>query len=711
MVFPVYGIHFSHSPLHAALHQSKLRLMANRNGNARTRRSVAKADRRKSKALGNDKVEREFADNLPDQMPAWELFASTLLQYHALQRRIDGLPPRDFAGLVIDDAEVDRLLASLPGLDGPVRGQVASVVKQSEPQLDATRRRLHAEASGAVSGPFFSIAETAGVTGVALEVFAVLVSIELSPQKQRLLAYLQDNVSANRPWLSTLSEFFPDSPDSQSGSSAVANDSALSTAELISVEDTSPWGTRSVRLAERVVWAITGDHSPDPALPKNRQTLPATGSARGDHRLTVVAGADRQSRLNLTIQQTSGEKFLVVEEPKDDSTWRAVIREATVSSSAVIVESDGELRADTAYWLDRADHLPFAISSREEQPLERMPQVRPWREFHVPDGTATEADWQAALGTGPGLGHRLNRDQLRLVAKASAADGSGVDAAVRRLASGHLDRLALQVRPSRDWDDLVLPGRETTQLKELTERYRHGPTVYGEWGFKAVPSAGIVALFAGVSGTGKTLAAEVIAADLGLDVYKIDLSTVVSKYIGETEKNLEHIFDAAAAGNMVLFFDEADALFGKRSDVSDAHDRYANIEVAYLLQRLETYDGLVILATNLQGNIDQAFLRRIHVSVDFPMPSEQERLRIWRLSFPAKAPLESIDFEFLSKQFRISGGNIRNVVLTAAFLAAAAQSVITMTHVVSALQRELEKLGRLITPEEFGKYHSELTDS
>lgn len=687
--------------------------MATRHGMARTRRSksnagkgaVVKASARKRKADISDAAE----------VPAWERFAGFVLQYHALQRRIDGVPPRDFAGLVIDDAEVDRLLSSLPGLDGPVKGRVVPILKKLEHQLEAIRKVLHTEAVEQIDQPFYRIADSAGVAGPALETFAILASIEISPQKQRLLSYLQDNVSANRPWLSTLDDLLPSQTEHIAGSSTAASDSPLSTAELISVDDTGPWGTRSVRLNERVVWAIKGDTSPDTALPKNRVTLEAPDPKSGENRLSVVAGADRQSRLNLALEQTEGERFLVVQEPKDDATWRAVIREATVSSSGVIVESDGELGADTAYWLDRATHLPFAISSREEQPLERMPE-RHWREFHVADGTATESDWQDALGTGPGLGHRLNRDQLRLVARAKAAEGSGVDAAVRRLASGHLDRLALQVRPSRDWNDLILPAREATQLKELTERYRHGPTVYGKWGFKAVPSAGIVALFAGASGTGKTLAAEVIAADLGLDVYKIDLSTVVSKYIGETEKNLERIFDAAAAGNMVLFFDEADALFGKRSDVSDAHDRYANIEVAYLLQRLETYDGLVILATNLQGNIDQAFLRRIHVSVDFPMPSEQERLRIWQLSFPEKAPLEAIDFEFLSKQFRVSGGNIRNISLTAAFLAAGEQSDggrdgITMKHVVQALQRELEKLGRLITPEDFGKYHPLLTEA
>jgi SpoVK/Ycf46/Vps4 family AAA+-type ATPase len=213
-----------------------------------------------------------------------------------------------------------------------------------------------------------------------------------------------------------------------------------------------------------------------------------------------------------------------------------------------------------------------------------------------------------------------------------------------------------------------------------------------------------VALFSGASGTGKTLAAEVVAGELGLDLYKVDLSSVVSKYIGETEKNLERIFSGAAAGELVLFFDEADALFGKRSEVADAHDRYANIEVAYLLQRLETYDGIAIMATNLQRNMDQSFLRRIHVAVEFPVPDEEGRRAIWQLSFPPDAPTEDIDVDFLARQFRISGGSIRNAALTAAFIAAEAGGPITMEAAVLGVKREFQKLGRLRTEVEFDRY-------
>jgi SpoVK/Ycf46/Vps4 family AAA+-type ATPase len=197
----------------------------------------------------------------------------------------------------------------------------------------------------------------------------------------------------------------------------------------------------------------------------------------------------------------------------------------------------------------------------------------------------------------------------------------------------------------------------------------------------------------------------VIAGDLGLDLYKVDLSAVVSKYIGETEKNLERIFGAAAAGDLVLFFDEADALFGKRSEVSDAHDRYANIEVAYLLQRLETYDGVVVLATNLQRNIDNAFLRRISVAVDFVLPESSERRAIWARSFPPTAPVADLDLEFLALQFKVSGGVIHNAALGAAFLAADERAPISMRHAVIAMKREFQKMGRLRTEAEFGSYY------
>jgi SpoVK/Ycf46/Vps4 family AAA+-type ATPase len=236
---------------------------------------------------------------------------------------------------------------------------------------------------------------------------------------------------------------------------------------------------------------------------------------------------------------------------------------------------------------------------------------------------------------------------------------------------------------------------------------RQRPTVYGDWGFdrKLSLGKGLIALFSGPSGTGKTMSAEIIANELGLDLYKINLSAVVSKYIGETEKNLEHIFGEAQDSDAILFFDEADALFGKRSEVKDAHDRYANIETAYLLQRTEEYSGLVILASNIKKNMDEAFVRRIHFMLDFPFPEEAERLEIWRRTFPAQAPQsEDIDLPFLARKLKIAGGNIRNIILTAAFMAAEDAEPIGMRQLVRGASYEYQKMGKMIVEGDFEHY-------
>ncbi len=271
--------------------------------------------------------------------------------------------------------------------------------------------------------------------------------------------------------------------------------------------------------------------------------------------------------------------------------------------------------------------------------------------------------------------------------------------AARRQSSHLLDSLAVKIQPRYTWDDIVLPEEGMYLLREITGTIRERPLVLDGWGLgdKLVASRGVAMLFAGTPGTGKTLAAQVIARELGMDLYKIDLSSVVSKYIGETEKNLERIFSLARNSNAILFFDEADAIFGKRSEVKDAHDRYANIEVGYLLQRIETYEGVVILATNLRANLDDAFIRRLQFIVDFPFPDEPQRLNIWKVLFPTGAPREGeINFGGLAKRFPLSGGNIRNAIVSASFLAASEGSGIANRHLLHGVRRELQKMGRLI---------------
>jgi len=281
--------------------------------------------------------------------------------------------------------------------------------------------------------------------------------------------------------------------------------------------------------------------------------------------------------------------------------------------------------------------------------------------------------------------------------------------AARNQSDHSLGQLASKVRLVHDWRDVVLPAAILKHLKRITAAIRHRRKVYEEWGFERRISTGtgLKLLFSGPSGTGKTMTAAVMARDLGLDLYKIDLSRVVSKFIGETEKNLDRIFMAAHCSNAIVFFDEADALFGKRSEVKDAHDRYANVEVAYLLQKLEEHDGVVILATNLNKNIDEAFARRMHYVVRLPLPDATDRERLWRGMFPAQAPLApDIDFEFIASQFSFTGGEIKNVALDAAFRAATDGGVVTMAHLTRAIAQQLLKEGRNPTAAEFRHHHA-----
>ena len=261
--------------------------------------------------------------------------------------------------------------------------------------------------------------------------------------------------------------------------------------------------------------------------------------------------------------------------------------------------------------------------------------------------------------------------------------------------------LAQYIEPAATWDDLVLPTMQQQILREIAVHVRQRLTVYETWGFaaKGARGLGISALFAGLSGTGKTMAAEVLANELRLELYRIDLSSVVSKYIGETEKNLRRVFDAAEQGGTILLFDEADALFGKRSEVKDSHDRYANIEVSYLLQRMEAYRGLAILTTNLKNALDTAFLRRLRFIVQFPFPDAAQRAEIWRRIFPADTPTEGLDMEKLAR-LNIAGGNIRNIALYAAFLAAEAQESVKMSHLLRAAQVEFVKFEKSLTEAE-----------
>ena len=388
---------------------------------------------------------------------------------------------------------------------------------------------------------------------------------------------------------------------------------------------------------------------------------------------------------------------------------RRVDREAVLTQAGVaLVFGADAAHVTAAVRLVAALRAPvIALGAPSAQDLVDLGERVPLR-FTIP---ATEASLRQGLS--PALhaaGSRALR-QFRVdpalleLALASASDTNEeaveeqVWAALRESARGGLDALAQRIDSRATLDDLIAPAAVIAQLREIGSQLRHRQQVYGDWGFGARDNRGlgIAALFSGESGTGKTLAAEALANEARLDLYRIDLACVVSKYIGETEKNLSRVFDAAEHSGAVLLFDEADALFGKRSDVKDSHDRYANIEVAYLLQRVESYRGLAILTTNMKSALDRAFLRRIRFIVQFPFPDEDARERIWRRQFPAAAPLDGLDFRSLAR-LQLSGGSIRSVALNAAFHSAARRTPIGQDAVLTAVRAEFAKLERSFTP-------------
>ncbi|MEU6508346.1 AAA family ATPase [Streptomyces sp. NPDC046942] len=337
------------------------------------------------------------------------------------------------------------------------------------------------------------------------------------------------------------------------------------------------------------------------------------------------------------------------------------------------------------------------------------------------DGEALSSTGTSTAGDADALAravaaHRLDGGQLRRAARAAVRSAGlagrpvspGVlRAAVRAQNGAGLARLARRVEPDVGWDDLVLPSPTRRRLRELAVRARHRDQVLGQWRMRpgGGRGRGVIALFAGESGTGKTMSAEVVAADLGMDLYVVDLSTVVDKYVGETEKNLERIFTEASAVNAVLLFDEADAIFGKRSEVKDAHDRHANIESAYLLQRMESFDGIAVLTTNLRANLDEAFTRRLDVVAEFPVPDAAQRLALWERCLGERLPRAAdLDLRFCADRFELAGGSIRACAVTAAYLAAEAEGPLTMRQLVSAVAQEYRKLGRLVLESEFGPY-------
>lgn len=602
------------------------------------------------------------------------------------------------------------------------------------------------------------LTQMCGLRPFEVDVLLVCIAPHLDLRYERLYGYLQDDVTRKRPTVNlTLDLLCDPGPNRLLMYPYFAEDAPLFKHHLL--EPISPTEASDHSLLSQplhpdkaVVSWLLGEYRPHPLLsehtmlvtiPPHNATLPAEIRTALDHAATIPQsvlifyGAD-QAGANISAQYFAAQMkrpLLIVNLDNLSNSsvtpamaLRMALRDARMTGAipylsgwdAVLVNG----APPPALFSEICDYPDFVIVAGKTQwqprGIDRDAHLL-WIESPIPDYMHRIALWQhyledknidasAFLDVTDLAGQfLLTTGQIR-DAVASARDISaqtnhplGIQdlfLSARAHSNPSLSSLARKITPRYRWEDIVLPDDQVEILHEIVSTVRGRPIVMENWGVgrKLAASNGVTVLFAGPPGTGKTMGAEVIASDLGLDLYKIDLSTIVSKYIGETEKNLEKIFNEAQSSNAILFFDEADAIFGKRSEVKDAHDRYANIEVSYLLQRMEAYDGVTMLATNLRANVDDAFTRRLQFAVHFPFPEDAFRLRIWETLFPPDVPRDSdLDFKLLADRFKLAGGNIRNIIVGAAFLAAAQGTPVSMSHMLHAARREMQKMGRLIT--------------
>ncbi|HEY3006403.1 MAG TPA: ATP-binding protein [Kribbellaceae bacterium] len=651
------------------------------------------------------------------------------------RRRADDPAADDpFRGLYVNDEMVDRLLA----------GDPREPLPEQHGRADLERAADEAEAAGQVVR-LRRLARDAGLSGLDTELLLIALLPDLDSRFERLYGYLNDDVTRRRATVGMALELAGSSPMSSAARGRLTAAGPLVDLGLVLVEDADrPFLTRSLRVPDRVAAHLLGDDLPDPALVPMLDDVVAYRTALGEDLGRVLRSGVRLVHLREQESGTgaaiagaalaaAGRSALAVDlallARDQDALALATVagREALLRGAGLIaspVEALAEASLEALHRLSRWEVPVLYIGTATWDPrwgprtplavdvpvLGAHDRVELWREHLGHESARLDPEVLAAhLALGPGQVARAVR-----AAEASALLTGGpvtpddLRRGVRAQNAAGLARLARRIEPEVGWPDLVLAPPVVRALRELSARARHRDTVLTDWRMRrgGGRGRGVTALFAGDSGTGKTMSAEVIAADLGLDLYTVNLATVVDKYVGETEKNLERIFTEAGGVNAVLFFDEADAIFGKRSDVRDAHDRYANIESAYLLQRLEIFDGLAILATNLRANIDEAFTRRLDAIIDFPAPTPDLRERLWHQCLAPPLPLgDDLDLAFCAQSFELAGGNIRSASITAAYLAAETGKPVGMTEVITAVGQEYRKLGRLVLEREFGEYY------
>ena len=604
--------------------------------------------------------------------------------------------------------------------------------------------------------PLDALAELFVLSKFERDVIALCLAPELDARFETLFAYVQDDVACKYPTPHLALALFGEGDRSLLRAS-FAPDAPLRRCQLV-VLDALPSArasvsARALRLDDRIAAYLLGTNRLDERLTDLLRPLPVTPVAPAQNALAerlarLVTSSERGGAINLVGPHGAGLRAVasavgthlgihtveldLMRLPQTNTerreTLRLLEREAVLLNLGYFVDASAVDRHERATVVGLSDvairlgALRIIASHERLSSLGEMLVVR----LERPDAQARHALWQECLAVGPPAAHTeidalvqqfdlepeeiqrcvhsaFARAKLEGDADCATPDASNLWRAAREEAARPLDELAQRIVPVHGWDDIVLPADVLGQLREIAAQVANRTSVYEEWGFDAKLSRGrgISALFAGPSGTGKTMAAEVIAKHLDLDLFRIDLAGVVSKYIGETEKNLKRMFDAAEACGAILFFDEADALFGKRTEVKDSHDRYANIEINYLLQRMEDYRGLAILATNMKSQLDHAFLRRLRFIVDLPFPDVELRRRIWQRVFPAAAPIEGLDYEALAR-LDVAGGNVKNIAVNAAFAASASGSPICMEHVLAAAKREYEKLDKLMVGTDLG---------
>jgi AAA+ superfamily predicted ATPase len=651
-------------------------------------------------------------------------------------------------------------LRELPGgwfefLDERVQSAVRAVAGVDDNQDDALRGlyisddqalTLAGDLGAQDADPALATAvDRLGLDALDAAVLAVCAAPELHPRYGRLYAYLQDDVTRRLPSPRLVASLLTgDGVEPHDVLACFAPNArlvAIGAARLLEPDPAMPLADRPVKLADRlaafILGAGTGLLEAGAPVALRRVVLQPEIVGRDESVAEVARSLQADTHLPLVvcgpdapaIVATAADRPLVLLDVRDLERPRA-LADATLAAALehALLCFDGleDLNpSERARLLEQIDSRPersvlIGRTRREAQALSDRTVLLV--ELPFPSFAERRSAWEELSGANEAAAvaakFRLSIEQILAAAEVSrvAARTRGLDTpepadldlGARHASSSRLGDLAARLSPAYSFDDLVLPERQRDLLHSISAYLRHRDRVLSEWGYErtVARTQGLKVLFAGESGTGKTMAAQVLAAELGLDLFRVDLATVVSKYIGETEKNLERIFTAADGSNAILFFDEADALFGKRSEVSDSHDRYANIEVAYLLQRMELYPGAAILATNFKRNIDEAFIRRLDFVVDFPFPEVDDRKKIWQLVLPQAAPVaDDIDLAFLATQFKLSGGAIRNCSLTAAFRAADENGEISMGHLVRAVAQEYGKQGRLTLEADFERFH------